>query len=227
MIVAGHQPDLLPYSGFWHKMATADVFDLKIHAQFQASGYQRRVVMRGRWASVPVVGNPRRSRICDVEIVPRTAHDALANLVIGRYRGARHWSEFGPHLLRVLARNRSAYLWEFNLNLILGVRELLGIGTPVAIAPPPHGHKSEGLVEVLRRYGADTYLAGTGGRAYMGDCHEFHEAGIGVRWSDHAPTTGESILTVLMDHDDPMAEVMATHASREQSTAAHPEEVPA
>lgn len=225
MIVGTHQADLLPYSGFWHKMAIVDVFDLKIYDQFQASGYQRRVLMRGRWASVPLVGNPRRSRICDVEIVPKTAHDALADLVVGRYRGARHWAEFGPQVLRILDRNRSAYLWEFNLNLILGVRELLGIGTPVAIAPPPRGHKSEGLVDVLQRYGADTYLAGTGGRAYMGDCHEFREAGIGIRWSDHAPSTGDSILTLLMDHDDPMAEVMATHASRARAAAARPEEV--
>ena len=33
-IYAAHQPDLLPYSGFWYKMAKADVFDLKIWDQF-------------------------------------------------------------------------------------------------------------------------------------------------------------------------------------------------
>ena len=29
-----HQPDLLPYSGFFHKMAKADVFELGIYYQY-------------------------------------------------------------------------------------------------------------------------------------------------------------------------------------------------
>lgn len=213
MIVAGHQPDLLPYSGFWHKMACADVFDLKVHDQFQVAGYQRRVLMRGRWASIPVVGNPRRAPIDRVELVPRTAREALGNLVIGRYRGAPHWSDHGPWLLSLIEQARTIHLWEFNLHLILGMRERLGIGTPVAIAPPPRAHGSAGLVDVLRRYGADTYLSGPGGRAYMGDCHEFAEAGIAVRWSEHAPPTSDSVVSLLMDLDDPLAAIMATRAA--------------
>lgn len=212
MIVSGHQPDLLPYSGFWFKMATCDVFDLKVYDQFQAAGYQRRVLMRGTWASVPVVGNPRRARILDVEVMPRTAREALANLVVGRYRGSPHWADRGPALVRLIERDHATYLWQFNLHLILGVREMLGIGTPIAIAPPPTARKSEGLVQVVRRYGADTYLSGTGGKVYMGDCHEFDEAGIEVRFSEHAATTADSIVTLLMDHDDPLAAVMSTHA---------------
>ena len=51
MIVAIHQPDLLPYSGFWFKMATCDTFVLAVHDQVQKHGYQRRVRMRGTWVS--------------------------------------------------------------------------------------------------------------------------------------------------------------------------------
>ena len=218
MIVGAHQPDLLPYSGFWYKMATSDVFDLKIYSQFQAAGYQRRVPMRGQWASVPVVGNPRRARICDVAIVPETARETLAKLLAGRYRGAPHWDDWGPELLALVAADRSEHLWQFNLHLILGVRDMLGITTPVAVGPPARGRKNEGVVAVLQHYRADTYLAGTGGRAYMGDCHEFDEAGISVRWSEHRPTTGDSVVTLLMDYDDPMSHIMSVHA---------PDEVPA
>ena len=51
MRVTIHQPDLLPYSGFWFKMATSDTFVLSVHDQFQKHGYQRRVKMRGAWCS--------------------------------------------------------------------------------------------------------------------------------------------------------------------------------
>ena len=34
-LVSIHQPDLLPYSGFWFKMAVSDVFVVARHDQFQ------------------------------------------------------------------------------------------------------------------------------------------------------------------------------------------------
>jgi hypothetical protein len=209
MILTTHQADLLPYSGFWFKMAKADLFDLKIYDQFQARGYQRRVAMRGTWASVPVIGNPSRARICDVRIRPDEAATVLKDQIAGRYRGSRNWDTVGKVLMDMIDDIRTEHLWQFNLSLILGVRELLGITTPISIALPPEGRGSVGLVSVLRRYNADAYLAGQGGRAYMGDCAEFTEAGIEVLWSAHRPVTGDSIVTVLMDYDDPMSVVLA------------------
>ncbi|HEU4546230.1 MAG TPA: WbqC family protein [Microlunatus sp.] len=209
MIVTTHQADLLPYSGFWFKMAKADLFDLKIYDQFQARGYQRRVAMRGSWASVPVIGSPSRARICDVRIRPDEAATVLKDQIAGRYRGSRNWDTVGKVLTDMIDDIRTEHLWQFNLSLILGVRDLLGITTPISIALPPEGRGSVGLVSVLRRYNADAYLAGQGGRAYMGDCAEFTEAGIEVQWSAHRPVTGDSIVTVLMDYDDPMSVVLA------------------
>jgi hypothetical protein len=218
MIVVSHQPDLLPYSGFWFKMHQADLFDLKVFDQFQARGYQRRVKMRGSWASIPVVGSPSRVPITHARIRPDEARVVLADHVAGRYRSARHWDDVGPALLDLIDRTRTTHLWQFNLELILGVRAMLGITTPLSIALPPEARGSRGLVGVLRQYGADTYLAGQGGRAYMGDCEEFRSAGIEVVWSAHSPVTGDSIVTVLMDYDDPMDVVLRTHA-RDEKTA--------
>lgn len=208
MIIATHQADLLPYSGFWFKMARADLFDLKIYDQFQPRGYQRRVLMRDKWASIPVVGNPSRDRICDVRIRPGEANQALADLITGRYRGSRNWDAMGKTLLEMIDEIRTEHLWQFNLQLLLGMRDLLGITTPISIAVPPEGRGSVGLVSVLRRYGADVYLAGPGGRNYMGDCAEFTEAGISVQWSSHQAVTGDSIVSVLMDYDDPLSVVL-------------------
>ena len=43
----------------------------------------------------------------------------------------------------------------------------------------------------------------------MGDDPEadFREAGLELVWSDHQHTTGDSIVTVLLDDDDPMSVV--------------------
>ena len=59
--------------------------------------------------------------------------------------------------------------------------------------------------------GGDVYIAGAGGTAYMGDdaAERFADAGIELRWSDHRHLTGDSIVTVLMDFDDPMSAVLS------------------
>jgi hypothetical protein len=164
---------------------------------------------------VPVVGKPTRDRICDVRIRPDEAGTALKQQITGRYQGSRNWHVMGKTLIEMIDGIRTEHLWQFNLSLLLGVREVLGITTPVSIAVPPEGRGSVGLVSVLRRYNTDVYLAGTGGRNYMGDCAEFREAGIDVLWSTHKAVTGDSIVSVLMDYDDPMSVVLAEETNDE------------
>jgi hypothetical protein len=209
MIVAMHQPDLLPYSGFWHKMAKADVFEIGIYYQFTKRGYQRRVTMRDRWATVPVLGEPFRSPIRDVRIDPDRAKRALCDTVYGRYASARYWSLRGPELTDLIESIHTDRLWQFNLDLILGVRDMLGIRTPISIGSPLKGTKSEAVVHALGAYGdVDVHLSGPGARVYMGEGREFSDAGIDLRFTRHVPVTGDSIVTVLMDHADPLSIVM-------------------
>ena len=86
MIVAIHQPDLLPYSGFWFKMATSDVFVLAVHDQVQKHGYQRRVRMRETWVSHQLVGKPSLVPISAVQ-VQHGWQGRLADAIRGRSAG--------------------------------------------------------------------------------------------------------------------------------------------
>lgn len=217
MIYTAHQPDLLPYSGFWYKMAQADIFDLKIFDQIQGKpGYQRRVKMRDQWVGMPVQSPSSTSLIIECTVEPVVAAGRLIEGIAAAYKNAPNWTNYGPDLCDVLMDNGAVYLWQFNLNLILHVRYLLGITTPIGIGVPHKGRGSEGIVETIKAYpGADMYISGEGGRSYMGDCKEFTDAGIDVVFSKHKAVTGDSILTVLMDYDDPMAYVMAEHEEME------------
>ena len=210
MIVAAHQPDLLPYSGFWYKMHQSNVFELGIYYQFVDRGYQRRVKMRDQWASLPIVTPPTRSTpIKDVMLQPG-ANRALIDIIRGRYAAARYFKTAGSELLDRIDAIQTDRLWQFNLELILGVRDMLGITTPVAIGAPLRGVKSAAIVNSLMRYGSvTTHLAGTGAKEYMGTCEEFTAVGIDVEWSRHQPTTGDSIVSVLMDYKNPLSIVLA------------------
>lgn len=214
-IYSAHQPDLLPYTGFWYKMAKADLFDLKIWDQYAHKGYQRRVTMRGEWATLPLVKGSDTDPI-NRKQVTGAAPGHLVDCIVKRYTHAApkppFWDRHAPRICDEVLSIRTDLLWEFNLRLILLVRDILGIQTPLTLSRPaaPGLRGSAGIVSVIQAFPAPMdYLSGVGGRSYMGDCQEFTDAGIGVIWSRHAPVSGDSILTALFDHEDPMAAVLA------------------
>jgi hypothetical protein len=209
--ISSHQPDLLPYSGFWYKVAKSDVFDIKIYDQFVDRGYQRRVKMRDKWATIPIAHGAYQSPIVEARIDPVQAREVLRDHVVGRYQSARYWPTASPAIMDLIDSLHTDKLWVFNHELILGVRDILGITTPISIAVPTVGRKNEGLISVLNRYpGKKVYLSGTGAKAYMSDSlDQYAAADIEVEFSKHRPVTGDSILTVLFDYKDPMQVVLA------------------
>lgn len=211
MIVAIHQPDLLPYSGFWFKMITSDVFVIAQHDQFQKHGYQRRVTMRDAWCSHQLDGKPSLVPITAVQVLPGW-QDRLIGIVRGRYTGARHWKSRGLPLLEQIAGCTGETLAEVNLSMIHVLRRVLDIRTPLAFTRPPVASGVPRLIEQVQAVGGTAYLSGAGATAYMGDeaTATFADAGIELRWSHHEITSGDSVLTVLMDHDDPIEVISRT-----------------
>ncbi len=225
MIYTAHQPDLLPYSGFFHKMAKADIFDLKIYDQFANRGYQRRVRMRGSWATLPLEKGSSRDPIC-VKKLQAGAAEVLVETIRNRYEKsnkAAYWDRHGPAICDEILSIKTDLLWEFNFRLLLLVRDILGLETPISISRPasPGLRGSDGIISVMRLFNTPmTYLSGTGAKTYMGDCQEFDDAGIPVIWSAHRAATGDSILTVLLEFEDPLATVLAEH-EKDGSEAGH------
>ena len=87
MIVAAHQPNFLPNSGFWWKLAHSDIMDLRYRAQYTERGYQRRVKMRDAWFSMPLDGKFKTEPINQVQIKTDEAKVAFRKMMHGRYSG--------------------------------------------------------------------------------------------------------------------------------------------
>ncbi len=211
MIVAIHQPDLLPYSGFWFKMINSDLFIISRHDQFQKHGYQRRVTMRDAWCSHQLDGKPSLVPITSVTVLPGW-QDRLAGVIRGRYTGSKHWKSRGLPLLDRIGACEGTTLDEVNLSMVLVLRDVLEIRTPLAFTDPPEEAGVARLIEQVHAVGGTTYLSGAGASAYMGQDAPaaFADAGIELKWSDHQITSGDSVLTVLLDHDDPIDVISRT-----------------
>ena len=211
MIVAIHQPDLLPYSGFWYKMINSDVFVLAIHDQFQKHGYQRRVKMRDSWVSHQLDGKPSLVPIDTVNVLPGW-QTRLSDSIRGRYLGAKHWRDRGPDLLDRIQAVEGTSLVDVNVGLIEVVRDLLDIRTPLVTTVPPTQVHVPRLVEEVQLVGGDVYLSGSGGRAYMGPEGEqlFMVSRVwlvdGPRWLLRGTLVGQA---ALVDGEDSPADLFA------------------
>lgn len=220
MKISAHQPDLLPYSGFWYKLVNSDFMDMRIWAQIvKRPGYQRRVMVRDEWASVILAeGQSLLVPINTVHIRNRETRNQLIGVVQNRYRGAPFYKERVDDICEAIDAQHSDLLWQFNFGLLLWMRNYLGIKTPFVFSQPSQGTKTEGLLSYLAHYpNLDTYLSGPGAKKYMSDTTPFDAAGIKVQWSAHAPVTGDSIISVLMDYEDPM-EIIRRESNQDEET---------
>lgn len=214
MIVASHQIDLLPYPGFFNRLISADIFDLGGHYDPWRKGkgiYQHRVMIgiddAPVWLTLPVMAE-QGMRQDDVRLRTDRMGDAF-DKIYGVYRPYRHWMKYGEYLEDAF-KNPPPYLWQFNLKLLLWLRDELGITTPLSISRPPafeDSNPTRKIVRQLKSYQQPgqtlCYYSGAGGRDYL-DLSLMEEAGIVVMFQDYSQLPipegfrTVSILSMLM-----------------------------
>lgn len=173
MIVAFHQPNFLPNIGFFYKMAQADVFVVITNVQFEkGEGWQRRhkikTVHGDQWVTVPVLGS-QRQLIRDVRINQtfdwRRKHTKAFALTYSRTKE----QELLGRLLAIYYSVDWIRLVDLNMAFIILLREVLGITTPLILDEDVGGRREELTINLCKKYGADTYLSGLGGKGYITD----------------------------------------------------------
>ncbi len=188
MIVAIHQPEAFPWLGFFHKMHLADVFVILDTVQFEKNNVQNRnkILASGKptWLTIPLLKHSSDARISDIRINWQSPI-IKKHLTTLRQNYAKH-----PHAPKTLEFLENHYakkhekLADFNLDLILALKEKLGIKTEIKRASELSlSGKAKGgtdvTLEICKVCGADTYLSGSGAKAYL-KTEEYDKAGIKV-----------------------------------------------
>ncbi|MEW6334451.1 MAG: WbqC family protein [Thermodesulfobacteriota bacterium] len=185
MIVAVHQPQYLPWLGYFDKIDRADVFVLLDTVQFKKNEWQNRNRIKTtggpQWLTVPVI-NRFPQPISEVEINNRERWQHRQwQAMITNYRNAPCW-DCAAAFLEEIFTPVWEYLAPLNIFVVKRLAEILGITTPLYAAselPAFPGSRDEKLIAITKHFGADTYLAGDGGRDYM-DLDRFEKNSIKV-----------------------------------------------
>ncbi len=190
MIVSVHQPQYLPWLGYFDKIDRADVFVLLDNVQFKKNEWQNRNRIKTPqgplWLTVPVLYKFPQL-VCEVGINERERwQHKHQQALLSNYRKAPHWSLLESFFAEIFSRTWTT-IAALNIHVVRELASILGITTPLYIAselPPFPEDPDERLIAITRHFGGDTYLAGSGGHDYM-DLAKYEQAGVGVVFQEY------------------------------------------
>lgn len=192
MIVAIHQPEHLPWLGFFNKMANADEFVILDNVQYRKRYFQNRnrilVNGAGMYVGIPVkLENYREKTIADMQIYSDSEVPwkyKYLKTIEYNYKHHPFFDIYFPFLEELLDRSVSS-LYELNMEIIKYFAKELGIATKVINASDlfPVGEKSDLILDIAKKSGADVYLSGPTGRDYM-NLNKYEKEGMDVWFND-------------------------------------------
>lgn len=195
MVLAGHQPEYLPYIGFFHKIMHCDTFVIVDHVQFNKKTWQNRNRIRTKegWIllTVPVLTKGKFEQpINEVRINNalnwETKHWRSIYLNYGK---APFFNTYGDFFEQLYAK-KWGKLVDLNETIIRYIIQELGVKVKIVKSSDfnPQGQKTDLLIDMCKRLGADTYLSGEGGHRYV-DESKFRKQNLNHVFQDfHHPT---------------------------------------
>ncbi|MDH5675338.1 MAG: WbqC family protein [Myxococcales bacterium] len=208
-VVGIHQPNFLPWLGYFAKIAASDLFvwldDVQLpRGRSYVSRVRARVGGASRWLTLPVRRGDGGQRIADARVVdlPRARQKLLQTLRL-HYGRAPHF-ESTMELLSPLSGSEDDRLCELNIRCNEAIAGALGLSPRFVRASElaVGSASTQRLVELTSEAGGARYLSGAGGVGYQ-DESAFHRQGLRLSYLSYQEAqrgvpTGLSVVDSLM-----------------------------
>ncbi|MEJ5202730.1 MAG: WbqC family protein [Anaerolineales bacterium] len=185
------QPSYIPWRGYFHQIAKADVFVFYDDVQYDRRGWRNRNRIKTpqgvRWLTIPVHSKGYQ-----------IAHTPINQIRIAWERpwNAEHWktikfsyskapffSQYAP-LLEQFYQRHDEYLADFCIDFTITLAKELGITETRFIRSSElkvSGVKTDRLLNILRLLNATHYITGPAAQNYLEE-EKFHQAGISLEY---------------------------------------------
>jgi hypothetical protein len=185
MITAIHQPNFIPWIGYFYKMLKCQCFVFLDDVQYIRRGFTGRVKIKTpqgeKWLTVPVKKKGRYHQL--VTEVELENGDIWKKKILGTlqssYGKSPYFKTYFPVFETILQKNTHS-LERLNVELIQWLAQSFEIKTPIVKSSRLEGitgQSSERLVSICKAVGTSQYLSGFGGQKYQEE-KIFEENGI-------------------------------------------------
>ena len=204
-VYAAHQPNFLPWCGYFNKIITSDFFIILDDVQIPKKGgswiNRHKLLSNGNpiWMTIPI----KRSHsgfqlISEVEVDSKSdwKYDYLRRIQ-HMYRKARYYAETQRLLELLFSRSNSEKIAQNNSNIIVGLLQELELPAKhlVLSSEMNLNYKSTSrLVEIGKKIEGKVYLSGLGSSGYL-DLSEFRKEGISVMYQEFRESPYQQIMS--------------------------------
>lgn len=209
MKLAIHQPEFLPWLGFFNKMVLADLYVVFDHVQFKRRYFENRnriVSPNGNvsFIRIPVISKGMyRRAIKDIEIDnTQKWKEKLLKNIFHNYSTASYFKNYYNQIESIVNANDYRYLIDFNMAMIEFFRDSLGITTPMIYSSEldvAEYRAAELILRICILQNAHTYLCGPSGRDYLRQ-EDFQEKGVHIQWLDYVTPSYNQLCPKFTSH---------------------------
>lgn len=185
-----HQPNYLPWLGYFHKISRSDVFVFLDDVQFSKNGYCNRVQIlqngRPRWLSVPV-SHKFGEAIDQITLAQPDWQRRHLDIFRTNYRNSRHFKSVWTSIGDIYHAVPAGTLAQTNRFLVEAITKQLGLSCQFAVSSNLDTKDYTGddrLVRIVKRIAeGGSYISGRGGANYQ-DKAKFFAAGLSLTYSE-------------------------------------------
>ena len=187
--IAIHQPNYIPWLGYFHKIHMADYFVFLDDAQFSNKGLHNYHFLKTR-------KGPQRMRIPVIQTLGDKINEVKINndfdwrekhlnLFRENYRNADNFAEVFEDFSSLINCDHDL-LVDLNISIIKFICEKLGFEARFIQSSDLNisSGREEKIIEICKKLEGGVYLSGTGARAYQNE-ESFNKAGIQLKYLEY------------------------------------------
>ncbi|MCX7661285.1 MAG: WbqC family protein [Candidatus Omnitrophica bacterium] len=190
MIVSVHQPQYLPWIGYFHKILKSDAFVFLDCVQYKTREFQNRNRIRTDkgwiWLTVPVITKGKRQQKISEVLIDNSSPWQRKHILSLEtyYRKAEFFERYYPFFLETYQRSWKR-LMELNVHIISYILKELSINTNIYFESEigTNSTGTERIIQICKKLNAEVYLSGIGGKDYLNE-ERFKEEGINLVYQD-------------------------------------------
>jgi len=192
MICVILQPSYIPWRGYFHQIARANIFVFYDDVKYDKNGWRNRNRIKtssgAQWLTIPVFTHnleTEQTPINKIRIDWATNWSKKHwNAIKTWYARAPFFTEYAPKI-QPFYEQRPEFLSDFTIHTTIALARLLGIQNTQFLRSSTlkgiTGQKTERLIQILTKLGATNYVSGPSARNYI-DEEQFRTAGISLEY---------------------------------------------
>jgi hypothetical protein len=190
MIISIHQPNYLPWVGFFYKIVKSDIFVILDDVNYIKNSYADRCTIKTPQGScylkIPVLAKNTVSlynnTLLNDSINWREKHIKTIEV---NYKKSKYFNVFFENIRNIILDSSLTDLSAFNSKLIQYIIAELDIKTKVVFSSSIQVKSSstQRLVDIIKKLSGTTYISGHGAKGYQ-DESLFSSNGIQLKYSD-------------------------------------------